>query len=131
MNMVNHCIKTYQNVDALPTVIDTHHQTVVSGIADLSPVNSVQLRTPVTLMVAPPIGTILTAATECDDSQGTSNRGGHPKGTTNASKQALGDLVREALGECTIEVATLKALALDKTHKDDTGNRCRVQLWCI
>jgi hypothetical protein len=67
INMVSHYINTYPNGDALPTAIDTHHQTVVSGITDWSPVNAVRLRA---TTVATPSGTILTTASEGYDSQG-------------------------------------------------------------
>jgi hypothetical protein len=72
---------------------------------------------------------ILTASktpTEADDPQGTTNRGGRPNGTTNATKEAHVDLAREALDECTVEVVTMHAFALDKTLKHATGKKYRV-----
>jgi hypothetical protein len=39
-SMMNHYTSTYLEEDNLPMVIDTHHQTVVAGITDSSPVNS-------------------------------------------------------------------------------------------
>jgi hypothetical protein len=39
INMVSHYINTYTNEDVFTTVIDTHHQTVVSGITDSLPVH--------------------------------------------------------------------------------------------
>jgi hypothetical protein len=127
INMVNHYINIYQKGDTLPTVIDTHHQTVVPGITDSSPVHAAWLRTAFAPMVTSPSGTTLTVATKCDDSQGPSNRGGHPKGTTQASKKALDNVIPEALDECAVEFAmVLKAHANEKTLKHATGHKYRV-----
>jgi hypothetical protein len=100
INMASHYNSTYSEEDALHVVIYTHHQTGVSGITDSSPVNSAWLRSSVAPMAATPSGAILTASetpTGADDSQCTSKRGGRPKGTINASKEAHNDLVREPL----------------------------------
>jgi hypothetical protein len=107
-------------------VIDTHHQTVVSGITDSSPVNAAKLRNTVAPAVATPRGTILTTATGRDDSQGQSNRVGRPKGKTQASKKAIDDVICEALDECAVEIVMLKAHVLDNTLNMplDTNTEC-------
>jgi hypothetical protein len=123
ISMVSHYNSTYSEEDALPTVIGTRHQTAVSGVTDSFPVNSSWLRNYASSMAATPSCAIMTASTEADDSQGTSKRGSRPKGTTNASKQSLNDLIREAFDECAKEVVTLKTFALDKTIKHGTANK--------
>jgi hypothetical protein len=45
--------------------------------------------------VTTPCGTIPTAATEGDDSQGPAKRAGRPKGTTQASKKDIDDVISE------------------------------------
>jgi hypothetical protein len=52
----------------------------------------------------------------------TSNKGGRPNGTTDTARKARQCFFREALDECVIEVAYLKAVALDRTEK--LGKKC-------
>jgi hypothetical protein len=81
--MISHNNISYSEEYALTMLIDTHQQNVESDITNSSPVNSAWLRNDVAPMAATPSGTILTASetpTEADDSQGTSKRGGRPKG---------------------------------------------------
>jgi UV DNA damage repair endonuclease len=118
---MNHYINTHHS-DNIPIAIDTHHQTVVSGITDTSLVNDGLLRS--TIATASRTESSSTMLTE--PSQGTSKRGGRPKVTTRASKEALNGIYREALDEFAIEFATLKSFAITKSQKDVTGRRCRV-----
>jgi hypothetical protein len=99
-------------------VIETHHQTVVSGITDSLPVNSALLRSTIPTAYQSPI--------EPEHSQGASSRGGRPKGNANASNRALTDLVREALDKCAIKFVTLKAFTCDKTLHHATRNKSLV-----
>jgi hypothetical protein len=129
-NMMNHYINTYHS-DNLPIVIDTHHHNVVSGITDTSPVNAVLLRSMIPTEMSPTKTSRIPIASRTESSsmmpikpsQGTSRRGGRPKGTTHASKQDLNGILIEALEECAVECVTLKAFARDKILKDVTGRK--------
>jgi hypothetical protein len=98
-NMVNHYTITYLKEYILPMIIDTQHQTVVSGIAGSSSVSE----TP----TAPHIATVSETPTEPHSTtpnayETTTTRVGHPKGTIHKSRLAFKDLVREAMDECTV-----------------------------
>jgi hypothetical protein len=125
-NIMNHYISNCHS-DNLPIVIDTPRQTVVSGISDTSSVNAALLRSmiPTKMSLIPTASrTKSSRTTPTEPSQGTSRRGGRPKGTTNAPKQALNGISREALDECAIEFTTLKYFARNKSLKDVTGRKC-------
>jgi hypothetical protein len=92
IKMVIHYIKTYPHEADFPTVIETHHLTVVRGMTDSSPAYSALVCNQVAPTVETTSDTIPAAVTDDDDSQDNSNRGGRPKGTTNASKKPLGIL---------------------------------------
>jgi hypothetical protein len=129
-DMMKHYINTHRSYNP-PIVIYTHHQTVVPGITDTSSVNDALLRSTnataswtessSTTPIKPSCST-----TPTKHSQGTSRRGGRPKLTTQASKEVLNGISREALDECAIEFVTLKSFAIAKSLKDATGRRCRV-----
>jgi hypothetical protein len=128
---MNHYISTYHS-DNLPIAIDTHHQTVVSGITTgTSTVNDVVLRSMIATASRTESSSMTSTEPSCSTtpttpSQGTSRRGGHQKGTTNASKEALNSITREALYECITEFVTLNTFATTKSLKDVPGRRCRV-----
>jgi hypothetical protein len=90
-NMMNHYISTYHS-DNLTILIDTHHQTDVSGITNTSPVNAALLCSTIATemrMIPTFSRTESSSTTLTEPSPGTSRIGGHPKGTTKASKEAL------------------------------------------
>jgi hypothetical protein len=117
-NMVSHYMINYTDDNIMPLEIVTgmHNQTVVSGLTDASPVGMVTA----TMITTP------TDTTTVQESVSTSKRGGRPTGSTHGTIEGRKKLVADALAECAIEIASLKALAMHHTVKRNDGTRCGV-----
>jgi hypothetical protein len=131
-NMVHHFITTYTYTDEnmVPIVIQTKHQTVVSGLTNLpSPVSAATrsatepiTTTELVATMEPVFTTEDGVNTEVTSPASTntyeaSNKGGHQHESTQAAIKASQSVYKESLYECTIEVTCIKALALERTQK--------------
>jgi hypothetical protein len=135
-NMVHHLITTYTDKNLVPTVIQTTHHKVVSGLTDVRSLLLAEKRrslaafaTTEPIAMEPVFAPENGANTEVTspartNTHNTSNKGGRPNGTTHNASKSPQSFFTEALHECVIEVACLKAAALERTAK--LGKKCRV-----
>jgi hypothetical protein len=114
-NMVSHYMINYtdDNIMPLEIVTGTNNQAVVSGLTDAPPVG----------MVTATAITTPTGTTTTQESVSTSKRDGRPKGSTYGAIEGSEKLVADAVGECAIEIESLKTLAMHHTLKHNDGTR--------
>jgi hypothetical protein len=119
-NMVSHYMINYTDDNLVPLEIVTgmNNQTVVSGLTDVSPVGMAMATA---TAITTPTGTTTT-----QESVSTSKRGGRPTGSTHGAIEGRNKLVADAVDECAIKIASLKALAMHHILKRNDGTICRV-----
>jgi hypothetical protein len=119
-NMVSHCMINYTDDNLLPLEIVTgmNNQTVVPGLTDASPGGMAMA---IATAITTPTGT-----TTAQESVSTSKRGGRPKVSTHGAMEGRKKLVADAVDECAIEIASLKALAMHHMLKHNNITRCCV-----
>jgi hypothetical protein len=122
-NMLHHFITTYTNENMVPTVIQTKHHTVVSGLTNLTSLLlgakrrslAVVATTELIVIMEPAFATedgantevTSPASTNTDD---TANKGGRPNGSTNTAMNKGQSVITEDFNECVIEFTCRKAL---------------------
>jgi hypothetical protein len=122
-NMLNHYIITYTNDNIMPLeiVTGTNNYTVVSGLTGASPIDMATVNSTV---ITAPTGTTTTQESE---SVSTSKRGRRPTGSTKIAIDGRKSLVLYAVDKFVIQIASIKAMALHKTHKLVSGKKCYVR----
>jgi hypothetical protein len=128
-NIEHHFITTYTEENLVPTVIQTTHHTVVYRSTDGPyPVLAAKRRSLAALTTTEPftMEPVFTpengANTEVTSPASTNthdeyNKGGRPHVTTHTSRKVCHYFFTEALYECVIEFACLKAAAPERTAK--------------
>jgi hypothetical protein len=105
-------------------MIIAQEQTIVSGLADVT--SPVQAATPSAIAMSTATsantpGSTTTSTNETVVTTTSSNKGGRPKGSTSSPAKARH--IDDATNECSIEIAYLKALDLEKCQKDGKTRR--------
>jgi hypothetical protein len=118
--MVSHYMINYTDDNLVPLEIVTgmNNQTLVSGLIYASPVG-MAMATATTI-------TTPTGTTTTQESVSTLKKGGRPTGSTHGAIEGRKKLVADAVDECAIEIASLKALSMHHTLKRNDGTRCCV-----
>jgi hypothetical protein len=119
-NMVSHYMINYtdDNLVHLEIVTGMNNKTVVSGLNAASPVGMAMATA--TAITTP------TSTNTTQESVSTSKRGGRPTCSTHGAIEGRTKLVADAVDECAIDIASLKALAMHHTLKRNNGTRCCV-----
>jgi hypothetical protein len=124
--MVNHYIATHPDGQPIGTVVmdNINNQTVMSGLTALSPIAQTMRdgEFVMELQLTPTLTDASSTMTEATDL--TSRIGGRPQGGTVGAINVHKAFVSESLGECAIEIVSLKCTAEDQTHI--LGKKCRV-----